>query len=158
MNNDEYRALVEAGPAVVMVAKADMLKLLEQPGTLKQAARALTEACYGAAKAAGWHNDPRTAEPRTSEQNHEMFPIRLMLIVSELSEAMEGHRKSLMDDKLPHRKMAEVEIADAAIRIFDLAGAMRYDLGAAIMEKLAFNAQRADHKIENRLKPGGKAY
>jgi hypothetical protein len=29
MNNDEYRALVEAGPAVVMVAKADMLRLLD---------------------------------------------------------------------------------------------------------------------------------
>ena len=29
MNNAEYRALVEAGPAVVRVAKADMLKLLE---------------------------------------------------------------------------------------------------------------------------------
>jgi hypothetical protein len=29
MNNDEYRALVEAGPAMVMVAKADMLKLLD---------------------------------------------------------------------------------------------------------------------------------
>jgi hypothetical protein len=71
---------------------------------------------------------------------------------------MEGHRKNLMDDKLPHRKMQEVEIADAAIRIFDLAGAMGYDLGAAIVEKLSFNAQRADHKIENRLKPGGKAY
>jgi hypothetical protein len=28
----------------------------------------------------------------------------LMLTVSELSEAMEGHRKNLMDDKLPHRK------------------------------------------------------
>jgi hypothetical protein len=54
--------------------------------------------------------------------------------------------------------MQEVEIADAAIRIFDLAGAMGYDLGAAIVEKLSFNAQRADHKIENRLKPGGKAY
>jgi NTP pyrophosphatase (non-canonical NTP hydrolase) len=158
MNLHEYRALVEAGPAVVMVAKEDMLKLLEQPGTLKEAARALTEACYGASKAAGWHNDPRTAEPRTSEQNHEMFPVRLMLIVSELAEAMEGHRKNLMDDKLPHRKMQEVEIADAAIRIFDLAGAMGYDLGAAIVEKLSFNAQRADHKIENRLKPGGKAY
>jgi hypothetical protein len=26
----EYRALVEAGPAVVMVAKADMLKLLDR--------------------------------------------------------------------------------------------------------------------------------
>lgn len=30
MNNDQYRALVEAGPAVVMVAKADMLRLLER--------------------------------------------------------------------------------------------------------------------------------
>jgi hypothetical protein len=30
MKNDEYRALVEAGPAVVMVAKADMLNLLDR--------------------------------------------------------------------------------------------------------------------------------
>jgi hypothetical protein len=30
MNDQEYRALVEAGPAVVMVAKEDMLKLLER--------------------------------------------------------------------------------------------------------------------------------
>jgi hypothetical protein len=30
MKDDEYRALVEAGPAVVMVAKADMLKLLDR--------------------------------------------------------------------------------------------------------------------------------
>ncbi len=125
---------------------------------LKEAARVLTEACYGAAKAAGWHNDPRTGEPRTSEQNNEIFPTRLMLIVSELGEAMEGHRKGLMDDKLPHRPMAEVEMADTVIRSFDLAGAMGYDLGGAIVEKLAFNAQRADHKVENRLKPGGKAY
>lgn len=123
-----------------------------------EAARILTVASYGGSKASGWHNDPRTGAPRTPEQNHEMFPVRLMLIVSEVSEAMEGHRKSLMDDKLPHRAMAEVELADAAIRIFDLAGAMGYDLGGAIVEKLAFNAQRADHKPENRIKAGGKAY
>jgi len=30
MKDDEYRALVEAGPAVVMVAKEDMLKLLDR--------------------------------------------------------------------------------------------------------------------------------
>ena len=30
MKTDEYRALVAAGPAVVMVAKADMLKLLDR--------------------------------------------------------------------------------------------------------------------------------
>lgn len=125
--------------------------------TIAEAARVLTEASYGGSKASGWHNDPRTGAPRTAEQNHEMFPVRLMLTVSELSEAMEGHRKGLMDDKLPHRTMAEVELADAAIRIFDMAGAMGYDLGGAITEKLAFNAQRADHKPENRLKAGGAA-
>lgn len=46
----------------------------------------------------------------------------LMLVVSEIAEAMEGHRKGLMDDHLSHRKMFEVELADAMIRIFDLAG------------------------------------
>ncbi len=30
MTDQEYRALVEAGPAVVMVAKEDMLKLLDR--------------------------------------------------------------------------------------------------------------------------------
>jgi hypothetical protein len=43
----------------------------------------------------------------------------LMLMVSELAECMEGERKNLMDDKLPHRKMAEVEIVDFLIRAFD---------------------------------------
>ncbi len=48
-----------------------------------------------------------------------------MLVVSELVEAMEGERKDLMDDKLPHRKMAEVEMADAAIRILDFMGGFK---------------------------------
>jgi NTP pyrophosphatase (non-canonical NTP hydrolase) len=82
----------------------------------------------------------------------------LMLIVSELAEAMEGHRKDLQDDKLPHRKMFEVELADALIRIFDLAGARGLDLQGAYEEKMAFNAQRADHKIEQRQQAGGKKY
>jgi hypothetical protein len=30
MKTDEYRALVEGGPAVVMVTKEDMLKLLDE--------------------------------------------------------------------------------------------------------------------------------
>ena len=82
----------------------------------------------------------------------------LCLIHSEVSEAMEGHRKDLMDDKLPHRKMIEVELADTLIRIFDLAGSQNLDLGGAIAEKRAFNKDRQDHKIENRLKDGGKKY
>ena len=82
----------------------------------------------------------------------------LMLIVSEISEAMEGERKNLMDDKLPHRRMAEVELADALIRIFDYAGAFGYNLEQAMQEKLKYNTQRADHKHEQRLKPGGKLF
>lgn len=85
-------------------------------------------------------------------------PKLLMLIVSELAEAMEGHRKDLMDDHLPTRKMFEVELADAAIRLFDLAGAHGLDLEGAYREKLAYNAARADHKPENRKAAGGKKY
>jgi len=82
----------------------------------------------------------------------------LCLIHSEISEAMEGDRKDLMDDHLPHRKMMEVELADACIRIFDLAAAKGFDLGGAIAEKFEYNQTRADHKLENRAKPGGKKY
>lgn len=82
----------------------------------------------------------------------------LCLIHSEISEAMEGHRKNLMDDKLPHRKMFEVEIADAMIRLLDLSAGLRLDVGGAILEKLEFNVKRADHKKENRMKKGGKKY
>ena len=83
---------------------------------------------------------------------------KLVLIHSEVSEAMEGARKNLMDDKLPHRKMIEVELADAMIRILDLAGALQLDLAGAIQEKLAYNAVREDHKVENRKAEGGKSY
>ena len=82
----------------------------------------------------------------------------LMLIVSEVSEAMEGERKSLMDDKLPHRKMAEVELADALIRIFDYAGAYGYDLEGAYREKMSFNATREDHSYEARARANGKQW
>ena len=85
-------------------------------------------------------------------------PEMLMLIVSELAEAMEGHRKNLMDDKLPWRKMFEVEIVDALIRILDLGEGLELDLGGAFVEKMAYNAQREDHKLENRRAEGGKKY
>ena len=116
----------------------------------------LVRICHGASTAAGWWNDLQTGEPMVNRPH--IVGEKLMLIVSEVSEAMEGHRKGLPDDKLPHRSMIEVELADAMIRIADLAGALRLDLGGAIAEKMAFNAVRPDHKLENRLAEGGKAY
>lgn len=82
----------------------------------------------------------------------------LCLMHSEISEAMEGERKSLQDDKLPHRKMAEVELADTLIRIFDYAAAFGYDLDGAFREKMTYNAIRADHKHEAREQANGKKW
>jgi NTP pyrophosphatase (non-canonical NTP hydrolase) len=102
--------------------------------------------CHDQARKAGWW-----------EKDREIGTL-LMLCVSELAEAMEGARKNLQDDHLPHRKMLEVELADAAIRIFDIAGFYGFDLGGAIQDKLAYNRARSDHKVENRLKEGGKGF
>lgn len=45
---------------------------------------------------------------------------KLQLASTEVAEATEGERKTLMDDHLPHRAMGEVELADTLIRILDL--------------------------------------
>ena len=112
--------------------------------------------CHNAAAKAGWWTDIKTGES-TINRPH-CVGEKLMLIVSEVAEAMEGHRKNKMDEHLPHRKSVEVELADAVIRIFDLAGAMGLDMGGAIAQKMDYNATREDHKIENRRAEGGKAY
>jgi NTP pyrophosphatase (non-canonical NTP hydrolase) len=82
----------------------------------------------------------------------------LALIHSEISEALEGERKNLMDDKLPHRKMAEVELADALIRILDYSAGFGYDIEGAFREKMAYNATREDHTHEARKIAGGKQF
>lgn len=174
---------------------------------------------------AGWWSDMKTGLPLDRNRGE-----MLMLIVSELSEASLGIAGDLFDDKLRHRKMFGVELADAAIRVCDLMGslgegefegfvrgsysritsaesgmrlltpdaqlmlivnavseAMEHDrkkraadfqlslmdvlsgiialarhhrvpLFALMDEKRAFNATRADHKIENRQAEGGKTY
>lgn len=113
----------------------------------------IVDECHNRSVDAGWYHDPVTARP--IKRN---IPEMLCLIHSEISEALEGYRKNLNDDKLPHRKSIEVELADALIRIVDLAGYLGLDLGGAYVEKLLYNETRSDHKPENRALDGGKKF
>jgi len=172
----------------------------------------LAQEIHAANIAAGWWKQiDGVTQPRNIGE-------LLCLVHSEISESDEGSDGWKMDDKLPHRKMSEVELADVAIRVLDILGyygvnvypvegiprrmmfadwlalmhritseAMegfrkgrddrgcqslvrllwvveaaaddyKWDLMGAIAEKRAFNAQRADHRPENRAAEGGKKF
>lgn len=92
------------------------------------------------------------------------FPDRCMLIVSEISEAVEAHRngkttqRADVDQALRMAAMdmqpfvgffrdkvkdtVEDELADAIIRLLDLSGYLGIDIDAHIHAKLAYNATR----------------
>ncbi len=81
-------------------------------------------------------------EPEDWEESHKI-PACLMLITSELAEALEAFRaKDFANFK--------EEMADTVVRILDLIGAWGdFDLGTQILEKMAINRERG-------YKHGGK--
>jgi len=119
--------------------------------SLENSVNALVSACHKASTDSGWWDG-------LSLDNPLVAPTKYALMHSELSEALEGNRKGLPDPHLPHLGNEVVELADAMIRICDYAGEAGFDLGQALVEKMAYNAVRADHKKENREAPGGKKY
>lgn len=141
--NDNGEDSIEVWPASML----EMVKPAIRPMNLNELSQQVHAANIN------WWRDIHTGLPIQRNKGE-----LLALIHSEISEALEGERKNLMDDKLPHRKMAEVELADALIRILDYCGGFGYDLQGAFEEKMAYNAQRKDHQHEARKQAGGKAW
>jgi NTP pyrophosphatase (non-canonical NTP hydrolase) len=94
------------------------------------------EGCHAVARDKGfWESERNVGE-------------MLMLITSELGEAIEAHRTGKMG--LMEKDTFEDELADVAIRLFDMCGGLGIDLEKQIEWKMSFNKTReAKH---------GKAY
>lgn len=72
------------------------------------------------------------------------IPEKIALIHSEISEALEAYRRNVdkPDEHVPQFTNYTVELADAVIRILDLAGRDKLPIGEAIIAKLAYNKTR----------------
>jgi hypothetical protein len=72
------------------------------------------------------------------------FSTFVCLFHSELSEAMEGDRKGLMDDHLPQYPMFQVELADFVIRCLDWLGSKNHSTPEACYDFIEINYEEYD--------------
>jgi NTP pyrophosphatase (non-canonical NTP hydrolase) len=102
---------------------------------MEKSVSAWVQECHGLAREKGfWNQDRNVGE-------------MLMLIVSELGEAVEAHRKG--EFGLEKKDTFEDELADTAIRLFDLCGGLGIDLEKQIAWKMSFNQTRAPKHGKN---------
>ena len=98
----------------------------------------------------GFNDDWNIAQ--TAAQRNLINGMKIALVHSELSEALEAIRRNIVkDDHLPEFTGAEAELADAVIRILHIAEQNKLRLGEAILAKMKYNAGRP-------FRHGGKAF
>ncbi|HHR85176.1 hypothetical protein J7K60_06200 [Candidatus Bipolaricaulota bacterium] len=79
----------------------------------------------------GWWEEPRSVGEV------------LMLMVTELAEAMEAYRSGNPESKkIPGFSQMEEELADVVIRLLDYAGGKNLNIEGALLAKMAYNEKR----------------
>lgn len=99
----------------------------------------LVHTAHEAAKAKGWHDG---TDPTSPVQ----VLAWLALLHSEVSEGVEDIRKGLLVETVRSDGKPEglpSELADVAVRLADICGALGIDLEGAIRRKMAYNATRS---------------
>lgn len=95
----------------------------KEKGQIMASVKELTRLCHKIAKAKGFWDGKRN------------LGEMLMLIVTELSEAMESYR-------VKDKENFDEEIADTFIRLFDLCGGLKIDIEKEINKKMLKNKKR----------------
>ncbi len=106
--------------------------------TTKLITNDLRDAIYNHNVKAGWWDEPVRPDGTT-----------IALIHSELSEAWGGFKMDIPDDHLPQYPNVVVELADAAIRIYDFFGHKKWDLEKAIEVVYVLQAEEPLLPFEN---------
>ena len=85
--------------------------------------------------------------------------LKLSLVVSEISEALEAVRTNMgADDHIPEFTGEEAEIADAFIRLMNYSRDRKLRIGEAIVAKNRYNRTRKDHTPAGRAATHGKKF
>jgi len=111
--------------------RLENLQLAKKSHILQGQISKLAKKCFEIADEHGfWDRDSNGQPTRNIGEG-------LMLISSELGEAMEAYRESDLEG-------LEEELADAIIRIFDLSWGMKLNIEKRIMDKIEYNKTRPD--------------